>query len=101
MVRKIVSISGLDTTDQNIRALQVNSTEFELIHELFMKLYDQQDRHFKVFTFQEAKGVTGINYLGFNERVGPCERSSQRSLADYFPSFSSGCGAFLIFDHYY
>ncbi|MCJ1403576.1 hypothetical protein MMC11_006799, partial [Xylographa trunciseda] len=69
VVRKIVSASGFDTTDQNIRALQVNSSELELIHELFMKLYDQQDRHFKVFTFQEAKGVIGISYLGLNERV--------------------------------
>lgn len=34
-----------------------------------MKLYDQQGRHFKVFTFQEAKGVTGISYLKLNERV--------------------------------
>ena len=69
VVRKIVSVSGFDTTDQNIRALQVDSTELELIHELFMKLYDRQDRHFKVFTFQEAKGVTGISYLKLNERV--------------------------------
>jgi hypothetical protein len=63
VVRKIVSVSGFDTTDQNIRALQINSTELELIHELFMKLYEQKDRQFK------AKGVAGINYLKLNERV--------------------------------
>lgn len=69
VVRKIVSVSGFDTTDQNIRALQINSAELELIHELFMKLYDQKDRRFQVLTFQEAKGVVGISYLKMNERV--------------------------------
>jgi hypothetical protein len=74
VVRKIVSVSGFDTTDQNIRALQVNSAELELIHELFMNLYDRNDRHFKVLTFQEAKGMVGISYLKLNERVSSCER---------------------------
>jgi hypothetical protein len=36
-----------------------------------MKLYDQKDRHFKVLTFQEAKGVAGVSYLKLNERVQP------------------------------
>ena len=72
IVRKIVSVSGFDTTDQSIRALQVDSSELALIHELFMKLYGRQDRHFKVFTFQEAKGVAGISYLKLNERVSHC-----------------------------
>jgi hypothetical protein len=62
-------VSGFDTTDKNIRALQVDSTELELLHELFMKMYDQKDRHFKVLTFQEAKGIAGINYLKLNEKV--------------------------------
>lgn len=69
VVRKIVSVSGFDTTNQNIRSLQIDSTELELIHELFMRLYGQKDCHFKVLTFQEAKGVTGISYLKMNERV--------------------------------
>jgi len=69
VVRRIVSASGFDTTDQNLRALQVNSTELELIHEWFMKLYEQKDRRFKVLTFQEAKGVAGTTFLKLNERV--------------------------------
>ena len=40
-----------------------------------MKLYFEQDRHFKVFTFQEAKGVIGISYLKLNERVSSCDKS--------------------------
>ncbi|KAF4630621.1 hypothetical protein G7Y89_g7518 [Cudoniella acicularis] len=43
--------------------------ELEFIHDLFMKLYDQNDRRFKVLTFQEAKGVVGISYLKLNERI--------------------------------
>ncbi len=81
VIRKIVSVSGFDATDQNIRLLEVNSGELELIHELFMELYEQKDRRFKVFTFQEAKGVVGISYLKMNERVsplnGPCLKGFQ------------------------
>jgi ankyrin repeat domain-containing protein 50 len=69
VVRKIVSVSGFDTTDNNLKALKVNSAELEMIHEHFMNLYEQKDRHFKILTFQEAKGVIGINYLKLNERV--------------------------------
>jgi len=54
----------------------VNSTELELIHELFMKLYEEVNRHFKILTFQEAKGVVGVSYMGLNERVGNPARPS-------------------------
>ena len=79
IARKIASVSGFDATSQNIRALQIDSTELELIHELFMRLYDQKDCHFKALTFQEAKGVTGISYLGMNERVSS---GTERSLVE-------------------
>ncbi len=69
VVRRIASASGFDTTDHHLRALQINSPELERIHELFMKLYDERERHFKVLTFQEAKGITGTNYLKLNERA--------------------------------
>lgn len=68
--RRIAAASGFDTSDHNIRALKVNSMELQLIHELFMKLYEQRNRRFQVFTFQETKGVAGISYLGLNDRVG-------------------------------
>lgn len=74
VVRRIISATGFDTTDQNIRALQVSSLELELFHELFMNLYNRKYRQFKVLTFQEAKGVAGINYLKLNERVGFYEK---------------------------
>lgn len=101
IVRKIVSVSGFDTTDQNIRALQVNSTELELIHELFMNIYDLKDRRFKVLTFQEARGVAGISYLKLNERASSLERPfPQRIYADHDPTLRAGCGALLIILHW-
>lgn len=68
-MRKIVSVTGFDTADQNIRALQINSTELENILEFFRKLFELQDCRFKVLTFQEAKGVIGISYSKMNELV--------------------------------
>ncbi|KAF8850232.1 hypothetical protein BDZ45DRAFT_603143, partial [Acephala macrosclerotiorum] len=47
-IRRIVSVSGIDTTDQNIRALQINGGELRRIHEQFMKLYLDDQRHFEV-----------------------------------------------------
>lgn len=76
VIRKIVSVSGFDATDQNIRLLEVNSGELEMIHELFMELYERRDRSFKVFTFQEARGLVGISYLKMNERVSPLDGPS-------------------------
>lgn len=78
-IRRIVSASGFDAPDQNLKALQVNSAELERIHEYFMKLYEQQDRYpFKVITFREGKGFVGINNLSLNKRVScfdkPCFR---------------------------
>jgi hypothetical protein len=71
VIRKIVSVSGFDAPDQNIRALQINSAELENVHENFMKLYGRQDRHaFQIFTFKEDKGPIGISYLKLNEKVG-------------------------------
>lgn len=69
VVRNIVSVLGINTTDKNIRALQVNSTELELIHKLFIKLYEQKDRRFKVLTFQEAKGIIRTSYMKLNESI--------------------------------
>jgi hypothetical protein len=69
IARKIASVSGFDTAGQNIRALQVNSNELELIHEAFMRLLNRNDSKLKPFTFQEAKGFAGTSHLKLNERV--------------------------------
>lgn len=69
MARRIASASGLDTFDQNLRALQVNSIELEMIHESFVRLYEQNDCHFQVITFQETKGYSRIAVLGLSDLV--------------------------------
>jgi len=67
VVRRIVSVSGFDTTDRNILALQVDSSELERIQESFLRICGRGE--FQVFTFLESKGVTGINYLGLNKKA--------------------------------
>ncbi|KAI9055794.1 hypothetical protein LZ554_000735 [Drepanopeziza brunnea f. sp. 'monogermtubi'] len=56
IARRIVFLSGVDTSDQNLRALRVDSAELEVVHESFVRLYELKDRRFQVVTFQEAKG---------------------------------------------
>jgi hypothetical protein len=68
--RRIAAVSGFDTTHHNLQALKVDGMELQIIHELFMELYEQKNRRFQVLTFQEAKGVLGTSYGGLNERVG-------------------------------
>lgn len=67
--RRIASASGRDTSDHNLRALQVNSVELEMIHESFVQLYEQKDRTSQVITFQETKGFSRIAVLGFSDLV--------------------------------
>lgn len=74
-LRKIASASGFNTSDKNIRALQIDSSELEGIHERFMKLNQRNPWPFEVRTFQEAKGMTGIGFLGLGEKVSPCYKS--------------------------
>ncbi|KAL2071242.1 hypothetical protein VTL71DRAFT_12477 [Oculimacula yallundae] len=69
IARRIASASGLDTADQNLRALRVNSIELEMIHESFVQLYEQKDRHFQIITFQETKGFSRIGVLGLNDLI--------------------------------
>jgi hypothetical protein len=69
MLQKIAHISGFSTNDQNIQALQINSSELEVVHERFMKLYQRNPRPFEVYTFQEAQGLTGISFLGLGGKV--------------------------------
>ncbi|CZS88147.1 uncharacterized protein RCO7_01113 [Rhynchosporium graminicola] len=69
IARKIASASGIDTADQNVRALRVNSIELEMIHESFVQLYEQKDRRFEIITFQETKGFSRIGILGLGDLI--------------------------------
>jgi len=70
MLRRLAGASGFSTSDSNIRALHVDSSELEIIHGSFMKLYARNPRPFEVSTFQEAQGLTRVSYLGLGEKVG-------------------------------
>ncbi|PMD21888.1 hypothetical protein NA56DRAFT_645131 [Hyaloscypha hepaticicola] len=69
MVRRLAGVSGFSTSDGNIRALHINSSELEVIHEGFMKLYQRNPRPFEVSTFKEAQGLSRVSYLGLGEKV--------------------------------
>lgn len=69
--RKIASASGFSTNVNNIRTLNIDSSELEGAHERFMKLKQDGRSRFKVSTFQEAKGMTGVSFLKLGEKVGP------------------------------
>lgn len=69
LARRIAAVSGFDTNEKNLRALQIDSTELQMVHESFMHVYQRVDCPFKVLTFQESKGIAGINYLKLNELV--------------------------------
>jgi ankyrin repeat domain-containing protein 50 len=69
MLRRIVSASGFNTSDKNLRALYIDSSELEGIHERFMNLKSGDQWHFEVRTFQEAKGMTRLGFLGLGDKV--------------------------------
>lgn len=69
VVRRVVSAVGFSTNDQSIRNLQINSSDLEIIHEGFISLYERPGRHFEVCTFQEAQGMTGVNYGKLDRKV--------------------------------
>jgi ankyrin repeat domain-containing protein 50 len=69
MLRRIVSATGFNTNERNIQALRIDSPELEGIHERFMKLKKKNQWHFEIRTFQEAKGMMGVGFLGLGEKV--------------------------------
>ena len=71
IVRRIVSATGFDTNDRNLRALAYDSVELELSREEFTKQWRQGA--FEVRTFQESHGLQG--FRGLSEKVGVSESS--------------------------
>ena len=60
-VRKIVACAGFDTNDKALRDLKFDSGTAKLLREEFAKMLD--DRRPKVYTFQEAIGLSGFGPL--------------------------------------
>jgi hypothetical protein len=59
----------IDSNSTILRTLGVDSPELELCHESFITQW--RERNFRVKTFQEAHGVTGINLGRLGEKVVP------------------------------
>lgn len=68
-LERIMRASMFDTNGQNIRTLFRNSNDLAVCQENFLRLYEDPQRRFQVRTFQEAKGLTGLNFLGLNNKV--------------------------------
>ena len=60
-VRKIMACAGIDTSDKALRSLTFDSSTAKLLREEFAQMLD--DRRPRVYTFQEALGLTGFGPL--------------------------------------
>lgn len=82
VVRRIASATfRVDSSKQILRALSgADSPELELGHEAFTRLWAARD--FLVKTFQETKGMVGLNIGPLNDLVGAFVR-----LTIYLPSW--------------
>jgi hypothetical protein len=61
IAQNIAVAAGFDANDRVVRALRVDSSILELLREDFAKMLD--GTKFDVFTFQEAKGLKGVQGL--------------------------------------
>ena len=69
-VRKVASlILRVGTNSTLLRALGTDSPELELGRESFLVLW--RTYNFRVKTFQEAFGISGVNIGPLNEKVAP------------------------------
>jgi len=91
MIRRIASASGFSTNDRNLRALYIDSSELEGIHERFMMLRKQNQWHFEIRTFQEAKGLTGIGFLGLSDKVSQSFQRANSIVSELNDVIYIGC----------
>jgi hypothetical protein len=68
-LERIVAVAGFDTNTRNVKGLLPGSVELQDCHENFMRLYEKRGRHFRVRTFQEAKGMIGTSFLRLSRKV--------------------------------
>ena len=65
VLRRVAAVTGMDTNDRNVHTLRYDSPELEMAREEFTRQWRQG--RFTVKTFQEAKGLKGLQ--GLNEKV--------------------------------
>jgi ankyrin repeat domain-containing protein 50 len=68
-LERIVAAVCFDTNSHNLKAVSPDSFELSLCQENFLRLYNRSSRHFEVRTFQEARGMTGVGYMGLSDKV--------------------------------
>jgi hypothetical protein len=66
-LRKIIRVMGFDSAGQNLLTLRPDSILLDQCREEFHLLYKRGS--FEVYTFQEARGMTGIGFAMFNDKV--------------------------------
>jgi len=80
--RGIVHAIGFDAAHQNLRDLRPDSAILDVIRGDFQKLHSKAqqengaggDGGLKVYTFKEAKGITGIGFVNLNNKVSNISR---------------------------
>lgn len=77
-MRKITACAGFDTNDKVLRDLEFDSVTAKLLREEFAKMLD--DRRPKVYTFQEAIGLSGFGPL--SGKVGVCNNLQEAIALD-------------------
>ena len=70
---------GIDVNSQVIHALLPTGPELEICRESFTAQWVERRDNLTVRTFQESKGVTGVQFGGFNKLVLQCTISGIRS----------------------
>ena len=72
-VRSVVSAIGADTAKQNLKALQIDNNSLQECHKRFLQLLKRRIQNDQtqvdISIFQEARGLTGVSYLGLNQKV--------------------------------
>jgi len=65
--RAIVEATGFDTANQNLNALKPDNALLYQCRRDFFTLFNGGS--FKVYTFQEARGLKGIGFARLNDKV--------------------------------
>jgi hypothetical protein len=63
VVRKV----GFDTNSSILRQLNENNETLKMLHEEFMRLLERRAPSLTIYSFQEAKGLAGVQ--GLNSKV--------------------------------
>ena len=68
IARRIVSAFGVDTNRKLLDSLGLRNEDLDRNHKSFTNIWDK--RRFRVKTFQESRGLTGVNIGPLNKLVG-------------------------------